>query len=401
MAQVTLDRVEKIYKGGVRAVKGVSLQIDDGRFVVLVGPSGCGKSTTLRMIAGLEGVSSGTVSIGDRVVNAVPPKDRDIAMVFQNYALYPHMTVYENMAFGLKLRKLPKDEIRRRVADASAILGLDDYLHRKPRALSGGQRQRVALGRAIVREPACFLFDEPLSNLDAKLRVTMRSELKALHQRLRTTTVYVTHDQEEAMTLGDLVVVMAAGEIQQAGPPDEVFRRPVNRFVAGFVGTPPMNFLEGALHRRDDRVVWRETGDNPVEITLPDHLAAAAQASPVGGASSVGRASSPSSPPLPCTLGVRPGAITVRPDAPDATSFPVTVTVVEPLGEQTDLRLATPSGASLTARVPSMDGVLPRVGQTVRAVIDPARVHCFEPGPFGRALDAPPAATDASNVEAA
>lgn len=197
------------------------------------------------------------------------------------------------------------------------------------------------------------------------------------------------------MTLGDLVVVMAAGEIQQAGPPDEVFRRPVNRFVAGFVGTPPMNFLEGALHPRDGRVVWREHGDNPVEITLPDRLAAAA------GASSVGRASSPSSPPPPCALGVRPGAITVRDDAPDATSFPVTVTVVEPLGEQTDLRLATASGATLTARVPSMDGAVPRVGQTVRAVIDPARVHCFEPGPFGRALDAPPPATDAANVEAA
>lgn len=201
------------------------------------------------------------------------------------------------------------------------------------------------------------------------------------------------------MTLGDLVVVMAAGEIQQAGPPDEVFRRPVNRFVAGFVGTPPMNFLEGALHPRDGRVVWRETGDNPVEITLPDHLAQA------GRASSVGRASSPSSPcsspPPSCTLGVRPGAITIRPDAPEATSFPVTVTVVEPLGEQTDLRLATPSGATLTARVPSMDGAVPRVGQTVRAVIDPARVHCFEPGAFGRALDAPPPATDAAGVEAA
>lgn len=375
MAQVTLDRVEKIYKGGVRAVNGISLAIKDGQFVVLVGPSGCGKSTTLRMIAGLEEISSGTVSIGDRVVNSVAPKDRDIAMVFQNYALYPHMTVKENMAFGLKLRKTPKAEIERRVRDASAILALDEYLERKPKALSGGQRQRVAVGRAIVREPACFLFDEPLSNLDAKLRVSMRSELKALHQRLKTTTVYVTHDQEEAMTLGDLVVVMANGDIQQAGSPDEVFRTPANRFVAGFVGTPPMNFLDGALHRQDDRVVWRESATNPAEIVIPEPLAAHAR--PRAG--------------QPCVLGIRPGAITVQPDAPASLSFLVTVTVVEPLGEQTDLRLTTPSGATLTARVPSVHGRMPAVGESIRVAIDPARVHAFEPGPFGRALDAPPA----------
>jgi multiple sugar transport system ATP-binding protein len=385
MAQVVLDRVEKIYKGNVRAVKGISLHIDDGQFVVLVGPSGCGKSTTLRMIAGLEEISSGTISIGDRVVNAVAPKDRDIAMVFQNYALYPHMTVYENMAFGLKLRKTPKAEIQKRVRDASAILGLDEYLERKPKALSGGQRQRVAVGRAIVREPACFLFDEPLSNLDAKLRVTMRSELKALHQRLKTTTVYVTHDQEEAMTLGDLVVVMANGDIQQAGSPDQVFRTPVNRFVAGFVGTPPMNFMDGELHRRDNRVVWRETASEPVEIVLPEPLAA--HALPHAG--------------RPCVLGVRPGAISVTPDAAPDLSFEVTVGVVEPLGEQTDLRLTTRSGTVLTARVPSVHGHMPKVGQTVRVAIDPARVHAFEPGPFGRALDAPPPAADGAATEAA
>lgn len=373
MAQVTLDRVEKIYKGGVRAVNGVSLRINDGQFVVLVGPSGCGKSTTLRMIAGLEEISSGTISIGDRVVNTVAPKDRDIAMVFQNYALYPHMTVYENMAFGLKLRKTPKAEIEERVREASAILGLDEYLQRKPKALSGGQRQRVAVGRAIVREPACFLFDEPLSNLDAKLRVSMRSELKALHQRLKTTTVYVTHDQEEAMTLGDLVVVMAGGDIQQAGTPDEVFRTPVNRFVAGFVGTPPMNFLDGSLARDGDRVVWTESAKQPVTIAIPEPLATYAK-------DNLGR---------PCVLGVRPGAISVSPDAPHDTSFLVTVAVVEPLGEQTDLRLTTPSGVLLTARVPSVHGRMPAVGDTVRVAIDPARVHAFEPGPFGRALDAP------------
>lgn len=386
MAQVVLDRVEKIYKGNVRAVKGISLHIDDGQFVVLVGPSGCGKSTTLRMIAGLEEISSGTISIGDRVVNAVAPKDRDIAMVFQNYALYPHMTVYENMAFGLKLRKTPKAEIQKRVRDASAILGLDEYLERKPKALSGGQRQRVAVGRAIVREPACFLFDEPLSNLDAKLRVTMRSELKALHQRLKTTTVYVTHDQEEAMTLGDLVVVMANGDIQQAGSPDQVFRTPVNRFVAGFVGTPPMNFMDGELHRRDNRVVWRETASEPVEIVLPEPLAA--HALPLAGRPC-------------CVLGVRPGAISVTPDAAPDLSFEVTVGVVEPLGEQTDLRLTTRSGTVLTARVPSVYGHMPKVGQTVRVAIDPARVHAFEPGPFGRALDAPPPAADGAATEAA
>lgn len=379
MAQVTLSRVEKIYKGNVRAVKGIDLHIKDGQFVVLVGPSGCGKSTTLRMIAGLEDISSGTITIGDRVVNTVAPKDRDIAMVFQNYALYPHMSVYENMAFGLKLRKTPKAEIEKRVREASAILGLDEYLQRKPKALSGGQRQRVAVGRAIVREPACFLFDEPLSNLDAKLRVTMRSELKALHQRLKTTTVYVTHDQEEAMTLGDLVVVMANGDIQQAGSPDEVFRSPVNRFVAGFVGMPPMNFLEGSLSRSGEQVLWRESAPNPAQIVLPEPLAAHAKAR-------VGQ---------PCVLGIRPGAISIRPDAPDSLSFLATVSVVEPLGEQTDLRLTTPSGAGLTARVPSVHGHMPKVGDTVRVAIDPARVHAFEPGPFGRALDAPATPTTA------
>ncbi len=243
MAQVVLKDLNKMYDD-VHAVKDVNLNILDKEFVVLVGPSGCGKSTTLRMIAGLEEITSGDIQIGNRVVNDLPPKDRDIAMVFQNYALYPHMTVYDNMAFGLKMRKFPKAEIQKRVQDAAEILGIQELLKRKPRQLSGGQRQRVAVGRAIVRHPQVFLFDEPLSNLDAKLRVQMRAELKKLHRRLGITTIYVTHDQVEAMTLGDRVVVMKDGWIQQVGEPLELYGRPRNRFVAGFIGSPAMNFIE-------------------------------------------------------------------------------------------------------------------------------------------------------------
>jgi len=253
MAQVQLDNVTKVYPGGIEAVKSMSLTVQEAEFIVLVGPSGCGKSTTLRMIAGLEEITDGTISIAGRIVNDVPPKDRDIAMVFQNYALYPHMTVFKNMAFGLKLRRIPKEEIRQRVSHAAGILGIEELLDRKPSALSGGQRQRVAVGRAIVRDPKAFLFDEPLSNLDAKLRVETRAELKGLHRRLQTTTVYVTHDQEEAMTLGDRIVVMYEGVVHQCDPPLEVYERPVNRFVAGFVGTPPMNFLDGRLAGSDGR----------------------------------------------------------------------------------------------------------------------------------------------------
>jgi multiple sugar transport system ATP-binding protein len=243
MAQVVLKDLNKKYDE-VHAVKDVNLHIQDKEFIVLVGPSGCGKSTTLRMVAGLEEITSGEIHIGTRVVNDLPPKDRDIAMVFQNYALYPHMTVYDNMAFGLKMRKFPKAEIAKRVQDAAEILSIQDLLKRKPRQLSGGQRQRVAVGRAIVRHPQVFLFDEPLSNLDAKLRVQMRVELKRLHDRLETTAIYVTHDQVEAMTLGDRVVVMKDGWIQQVGEPLELYRRPRNRFVAGFIGSPAMNFLD-------------------------------------------------------------------------------------------------------------------------------------------------------------
>jgi len=249
MAEIVLDHVDKIYPGGVKGVDGLSLEIRDGEFMVLVGPSGCGKSTALRSIAGLEEISSGTISIGGRVVNDLPPKDRDIAMVFQNYALYPHMTVEQNLAFGLQQRKTPKDEIKRRVTEVSKMLGLEQYLARKPAALSGGQRQRVAMGRAIVREPQAFLMDEPLSNLDAKLRVSMRASLSQLHARLGVTTVYVTHDQVEAMTLGHRVCVLRDGRLQQVDTPQALFDAPVNLFVAGFIGSPAMNFVDAELVR--------------------------------------------------------------------------------------------------------------------------------------------------------
>jgi multiple sugar transport system ATP-binding protein len=251
MAQVAFDRVSKIYPDGTRAVNDLNLEIRDGEFMVLVGPSGCGKTTALRMVAGLEDISEGVLTIGERVVNHVPSRDRDIAMVFQSYALYPHLSVYENIAFGLRIKKTPKDEIERRVADAARILGLEPFLKRKPRALSGGQRQRVAMGRAIVREPSAFLMDEPLSNLDAKLRVQMRAEIAGLQRDLGVTTIYVTHDQVEAMTMGDRVSVMRKGELQQVADPQTLYDRPVNLFVAGFIGSPAMNMVEATLERRN------------------------------------------------------------------------------------------------------------------------------------------------------
>jgi len=254
MAGITLENVGKTYAGDVDAVSGINLEINDGEFVVLVGPSGCGKSTLLRMIAGLETITGGTITIGERVVNNLEPADRDIAMVFQNYALYPHMTVRQNLSYGLKNRRMPRDEITRRVDEAAGILEIGEYLDRKPKALSGGQRQRVAMGRAIVREPAAFLFDEPLSNLDAKLRVSMRGEIRSLQKRLGTTSVYVTHDQLEAMTLADRLVVLKGGRIEQIGAPIEVYRRPVSTFVAGFIGSPAMNLLPGMLEGGQLRV---------------------------------------------------------------------------------------------------------------------------------------------------
>jgi len=255
VAAIILDQVDKVYPGGVKGIDGLSLEISDGEFIVFVGPSGCGKSTALRSIAGLEEITAGTITIGSRVVNDLPPKDRDIAMVFQNYALYPHMTVAQNLAFGLQQRKTPKAEIQRRVAETARMLGLQDYLKRKPAALSGGQRQRVAMGRAIVREPQAFLMDEPLSNLDAKLRVSMRASLSQLHDRLGVTTVYVTHDQVEAMTLGQRVCVLREGKLQQVDTPQALYSAPVNLFVAGFIGSPAMNFVTARLVRDDGPAV--------------------------------------------------------------------------------------------------------------------------------------------------
>lgn len=362
MAEVVLKNVCKVYEadgGPVKAVSGFSLDIADGEFIVLVGPSGCGKSTTLRMIAGLEEISSGTVSIGGRVVNDVHPKDRDIAMVFQNYALYPHMTVYKNMAFALKLRKLPKAEIDRRVRDTARMLGLSELLDRKPKALSGGQRQRVAVGRAIVREPKAFLFDEPLSNLDAKLRVETRAELKSLHMRLKTTTVYVTHDQEEAMTLGDRVVVMSKGLVQQVGTPLEVYRKPLNRFVAGFLGTPPMNFLEGSVVSDGGRSIFVESGDGGLRIPL------------VGSPNLLG----------PAVLGVRPEGLRLG----DSGGVQLNVEVVEPLGDRMDVYARTPTGKRMVARVDATTDL--EIGAMTRFAVDPARVHLFEPGEFGRRVE--------------
>ena len=265
MAAVTFERVTKTYADGTTAVNGLDLGIADGEFVVLVGPSGCGKTTALRMVAGLEEISGGVMRIGERVVNHVPSRDRDIAMVFQSYALYPHLSVYDNIAFGLKVKKVPKTEIERRVANAARVLGLDPFLHRKPRALSGGQRQRVAMGRAIVREPAAFLMDEPLSNLDAKLRVQMRAEIAGLQRDLGVTTLYVTHDQVEAMTMGDRVAVMRKGELQQVADPQTLYDRPVNLFVGGFIGSPSMNMVEATLEQQNGGYVAR-LGDQPLAL---------------------------------------------------------------------------------------------------------------------------------------
>ncbi|MCL2842481.1 MAG: sn-glycerol-3-phosphate ABC transporter ATP-binding protein UgpC [Oscillospiraceae bacterium] len=270
MAGITLKNIYKVYPGDVTAVNDFNLEIEDKEFIILVGPSGCGKSTTLRMVAGLEEITKGELYIGDRLVNDVEPKNRDIAMVFQNYALYPHMSVYKNMAFGLKLRKMPKDEIDKKVREAAKILDIEHLLNRKPKALSGGQRQRVALGRAMVRNPAVFLLDEPLSNLDAKLRTSMRTELTKLHKKLQTTFIYVTHDQVEAMTMGDRIVVMHDGFIQQVDTPQNLYDNPCNLFVAGFIGTPPMNFMDGTVMKVGDRFIAR-VGDSDLPL-LPSRF---------------------------------------------------------------------------------------------------------------------------------
>ena len=376
MAEVSFKNVSKVYPGDVTAVRDLSLDIHDAEFVVLVGPSGCGKSTTLRMLAGLEEISAGTIQIDGRMVNDIAPKDRDIAMVFQNYALYPHMTVYKNMAFALKLRKRPKKEIDDRVQRAAKILGIEELLHRKPAALSGGQRQRVAVGRAIVRNPAAFLFDEPLSNLDAKLRVEMRAELKRLHRQLQTTTIYVTHDQEEAMTLGDRIVVMKDGVMHQCDKPLEVFNRPANRFVAGFVGTPPMNFFDGSL-RSEDGSTWFNDGD--VRLRLPDNISKILSGW-------IGKQ---------VVLGIRPEAMethTMGRFAGEDNVLNVEVSVVEPLGEKMDLHTATASQAGIVARVDARTDIQP--GDAIQLHLDMARVHVFEPSEEGVNLSAPPLTID-------
>jgi multiple sugar transport system ATP-binding protein len=356
MATVTLENVWKVYPGDVHAVREFDLEIQDGEFLVLVGPSGCGKSTTLRMIAGLETITEGTLRIGDRVVNDVHPRDRDIAMVFQNYALYPHMTVRQNMAFALKMRKTPKPEIAERVDWAAGLLGLEDLLERKPKALSGGQRQRVALGRAIVRQPAVFLFDEPLSNLDAKLRVETRAEIKRLHRKLKTTTIYVTHDQEEAMTLGDRVVVMSDGMIRQADSALNVYRHPTDRFVAGFLGMPPMNFLEGSLQQTDGQMWF--VGDD-ARLPLENAPAEWLQGQPT----------------RPIVAGIRPETLRLKDTAAD-NRIAATVQVTEPLGSTMDVFLQTASGQSLVCRVPASRL---EEGKSVFAEVAPGNVHLFEP----------------------
>jgi len=399
MAQIVLSQVDKVYAGDVKALDNLNLEVREGEFMVLVGPSGCGKSTALRSIAGLEEITSGTIAIGDRVVNDLPPKDRDIAMVFQNYALYPHMTVRENLAFGLKLRHTAKAEIERRVGEAAKLLGLDPYLARKPAALSGGQRQRVAMGRAIVREPQVFLMDEPLSNLDAKLRVSMRAALNQLHERLGITTVYVTHDQVEAMTLGTRVCVMRDGKIQQVDTPQQLFDSPVNLFVAGFMGSPAMNFVTASLERGDGGVRAAFAG---YQLPVPAAVLAAKQ----GLDDYIGRE---------VILGVRPS------DCEDGTHadaswarLPVTVAVTEELGteihviftieappvehasiasaaaghdEEDDTVTALSGGKSLwTARVTTRSVVRP--GAPIELAVDTSRLHFFDPA-SGEAIGHP------------
>lgn len=365
MANLSLRSIYKRYAGGVTAVTDFCLEIADKEFVILVGPSGCGKSTTLRMVAGLEEISEGELYIGDKLVNDVAPKDRDIAMVFQNYALYPHMTVFENMAFGLKLRKTPKDEIKRRVEEAARVLDIEHLLDRKPKALSGGQRQRVALGRAIVREPKVFLLDEPLSNLDAKLRAQMRTELTKLHQRLGTTFIYVTHDQIEAMTMGDRIVVMKDGLVQQVDSPSSLYSKPCNMFVAGFIGSPQMNFIDAKLTSDGGKlaVVLGEEGKK-YTVVLPE-----SKASTQGLKDYVGKE---------VIVGIRPE------DLHDEEMFLSSATtgildadveVTEMMGAETYLYL-TCAGVNMTARVDPRSSA--KNGDTIKLGINVNKMHLFD-----------------------
>jgi len=361
MAGVRLQDVRKVYPGGDIAVHEATFEVHNGEFLVLVGPSGCGKSTTLRMIAGLEAISTGHLYIGDRLVNDVPPSERDIAMVFQSYALYPHMSVRENLAFALKMRRMDAAEIARRVQDAATLLGLEAVLDKRPRSLSGGQRQRVAIGRAIVRQPQVFLFDEPLSNLDAKMRVQMRREIAALQHRLGVTTVYVTHDQVEAMTMGDRIVVMNQGRIQQVDTPLGLYERPATLFVAGFIGSPAMNLLEGRMVR-DGGLVF-EARDRAFSLPVPEAAAG-------GLAAFVDR---------PVLVGIRPEDLAL-PDAgaprPGASRVPMMLTAVEPLGSETLLYGRT-AGQEFTARIAPRS--IPVKGEALDLVIDTSRLHFFDP----------------------
>ncbi len=354
MARVILDKVNKVYPNGVHAVKDVSLEVADGELVVLVGPSGCGKSTVLRMIAGLEKLSDGRIIIGDRVVNDVEPKHRDVAMVFQDYALYPHMTVKENLEFGLAMRRVPKENRERAVANAAKVLGLQELLARRPAQLSGGQKQRVAVGRAIVREPKVFLFDEPLSNLDAKLRAEMRTEIARLHQRLGVTTIYVTHDQVEAMTLGHSIVMMLDGTVQQVGSPLDVYDHPCNAFVAGFLGTPPMNFIDGCIQSGA-----KEFAFDTLSLPLPAGYADAR-------VETLQRA---------VTYGIRPEHIKVTPSGTWSGGLQGEVVVVEPLGSR-EIVIVRVGERELTAEVEST-GVLHPL-QSVDVVIDAGHGHLFD-----------------------
>lgn len=359
MAQVSVRNLTKIFPGNILAVDNVNLGINNKEFVVLVGPSGCGKSTTLRMIAGLEEPSSGDIFIGNRLVNNVPAKNRDIAMVFQNYALYPHMTVFENMAFGLKLRGYPRLEIDRRVKEAAEILGIQKLLNRRPKELSGGERQRVAVGRAIVRKPMVFLFDEPLSNLDAKMRVQMRTEIHKLHLRLQTTMIYVTHDQVEAMTMGDKIVVMKSGKVQQIADPITIYDKPVNKFVAGFIGSPPMNFMTGKIFKREGKLYFNE-GKFQVKIVqeMYDQLKSYLDKDVV--------------------LGIRSEDIYDKlfvSEAPPENIVRVTCEVFEPMGSEVYLYLNT-GRHTFIARVGAHDR--PEVNRDMDLVFDMSKVHFFD-----------------------
>jgi multiple sugar transport system ATP-binding protein len=359
LARVVLKNIVKRFANGVIAAKDINLTCEDKEFIVLVGPSGCGKSTTLRLIAGLEDISEGEIYIGDKLVNDVPPKDRDIAMVFQNYALYPHMSVYENMAFGLKLNKFPQHEIKQRVMEAADILSIRDLLERKPKQLSGGQRQRVAVGRAIVRKPKVFLFDEPLSNLDAKLRVQMRAEISKLHTRLQATMIYVTHDQVEAMTMGDRIVVMKDGYIQQIADPITLYDQPSNKFVAGFIGSPSMNFMEGSLIKKKDALYFSE--ENFTVKVHEDHVGSLE--------SYIGKD---------LLLGIRPEDIYDKVYASNASpdnTITATVEVVEPMGAEAYLYLTT-GKSPFIARVDSYEQL--EVNQDIDLVFDMSKSHFFD-----------------------